>query len=178
MEDDKLTRVLEAVIMASPEPVKFERLCRVFDGEVDRKQVRAALKSLQEGLTAQGRGYRLAEIAGGYQFLTAPEYAPYVERLKSDLRKKRAHGLSRAALETLAIIAYKQPVKRVDIEAIRGVTVGDLVRALIERDLVKIVGREDSLGKPLLYGTTKKFLRQFGLKSLKDLPDPAELSLD
>lgn len=178
MEDNKLTQILEAVIMASPEPVKFNRLCGVLDGEADRQQIRKALKALQGGLVEKGRGYRLAEIAGGYQFLTAPEYAPYVERLKTDNRKKRDHGLSRAALETLAIIAYKQPVKRVDIEAIRGVTVGELIRTLIEKDLVKVVGREQTLGKPLLYGTTNRFLKQFALKSLKNLPDPAELSLD
>jgi segregation and condensation protein B len=178
MEEDKITQVLEAVIMASPEPVKFDRLCRVLDGEAERKQVRKALKTLQEELAKNGRGYRLAEIAGGYQFLTAPEYASYVKRLKTDIRKKREQGLSRAALETLAIIAYKQPVKRINIEAIRGVSVGDLIRMLIEKDLVKVVGREQSLGKPLLYGTTNRFLKQFGLKSLKSLPDPAELSLD
>jgi len=98
--------------------------------------------------------------------------------MKSDSGKKRDQGLSKAALETLAIIAYKQPVKRADIENIRGVSVGDIIRTLIEKDLVKVVGREESIGKPLLYGTTKRFLKQFGLKSLRDLPDPAELKLD
>lgn len=178
MEDGKLTKVLEALIMSSPEPVKLDRLCRAVRGDAPRKEVRKALDCLREELESQGRGYRLVEIAGGYQFLTAPEYAAYVKRLRSDLGKKREHGMSRAALETLAVIAYKQPVKRTDIEAIRGVTVGDIIRALIERDLVRVTGRDDSLGKPLLYGTTKKFLKQFALKSLRDLPDPAELSLD
>ena len=178
MENNGLTKVLEAMIMASPEPVKLDRLCRVLEKEAGRKDVRGALKDLQEQLAAGERGYRLVEIAGGYQFLTAPEYASYVESLKSDISKRRGHGVSRAALETLSIIAYRQPVKRADVEAIRGVTVGDIVRALIERELVRVVGREDSLGRPLLYGTTKKFMKQFGLKSLKDLPDPAELSLD
>jgi segregation and condensation protein B len=178
MEEDKLTRVLEAVIMASPEPVKLDRLCRVVGKEADRREVRRALGNMEKELAAQERGYRLMEIAGGYQFLTAPEYAGYVKRLKSDQSKKRDQGLSRAALETLAVIAYKQPVKRAEIEAIRGVSVGDIVRMLIERSLVRIVGREESIGKPLLYGTTTQFLKQFGLKSLKDLPDPAELKLD
>lgn len=178
MEESKLRGILEAVIMASPEPVKLDRLCRLLDGEADRKEVRAALKSLQDELVSGGRGYRLVEISGGYQFLTAPEFAPHVEKLKSDPARKREQGLSKPALETLAIIAYKQPVKRADVEVIRGVSVGDIVRTLIERDLVKVVGREESIGKPLLYGTTKQFLKLFGLKSLKDLPDPAELKLD
>lgn len=178
MDDSKLTRILEAVIMASSEPVKLDRLCRMLDKEADRKEVRTALRSLQDELVSGERGYRLVELGGGYQFLTAPEYAGYVRKLKSDSAKKRDQGLSRAALETLAIIAYKQPVKRADVENIRGVSVGDIIRALIERDFVKVVGREESLGKPLLYGTTKRFLEQFGLKSLKDLPDPAELKLD
>lgn len=178
MEDGKLIRVLEALVMASPEPVKLDRLCLVLKKEAGRKEVRKALRNLQKSLEDEGRGYQLAEIAGGYQFLTAPDCAKYVERLKSDRSQKRRHGLSRAALETLAIIAYKQPVKRAQVEAIRGVTVGDIIRSLIEQDLVKVVGRENTLGKPLLYGTTKLFLKRFGLKSLKNLPGPAELSLD
>jgi segregation and condensation protein B len=178
MEDDKLTKVLEALIMASPEPVKLDRLCQAVEGEADRKEVRQALKDMQKQLLADVRGYRLIEIAGGYQFFSAPEYEEYLRRMRSDASKKRDHGLSRAAMETLAIVAWKQPVKRADIEAIRGVSVGDIVRSLIEKDLVKVVGREDSIGKPLLYGTTKMFLKQFGLKSIRDLPSPAELSLD
>jgi segregation and condensation protein B len=168
MEESKLRGILEAVIMASAEPVKLDRLCRLLDNEADRKDVRAALKSLQDELVSGGRGYRLVEISGGYQFLTAPEFASHVEKLKSDPARKREQGLSKPALETLAIIA----------EVIRGVSVGDIIRTLIERDLVKVVGREESIGKPLLYGTTRQFLKQFGLKSLKDLPDPAELKLD
>jgi len=164
--------------MASSEPVKFNRLCAVLDGEADRAAVRRALKALEKELVEQGRPGRLKEIAGGYQLLTAPEYGKYVKKLRDDGSKRKDQGLSKAALETLAVIAYKQPVKRMDVEAIRGVSVGDIIRALIERDLVKVVGREDSIGKPLLYGTTGRFLKQFGLKSLKSLPDPAELSLD
>ena len=178
MDENKLIKVLEAVIMASAEPVKLDRLCRMLEKEAERKEIREALKSLQKELVSSERGFRLVEISGGYQFLTAPEYAGYVKKLKSDSGKKRDQGLSRAALETLAIIAYKQPIKRADVENIRGVSVGDIIRALIERDLVKVVGREESIGKPLLYGTTKRFLTQFGLKSLRDLPDPAELKLD
>ncbi len=178
MEENELKRVLEAMIMASGEPVKLDRLCRALSSEADRRSIRDALKSLAGELESGERGYRLVEIAGGFQFLTAPDYAPHVERLRSELSKKRARGMSRAALETLAIIAYKQPVKRADVEAIRGVSVGEIIRNLIEQDMVKVLGREDSLGKPLLYGTTKGFLKQFGLKSVKDLPNPAELSLD
>jgi segregation and condensation protein B len=178
MENDKLTKVLEAMIMASAEPVKLDHLCRAVEGEADRKEVRQALKDMQKQLAADLRGYRLVEVAGGYQFFTAPEYESYVRRLRSDSSKKREQGVSRAAMETLAIIAWKQPVKRADVEAIRGVSVGDVIRTLIERDFVKVVGREETIGKPLLYGTTPKFLKQFGLKSVKDLPSPAELSLD
>lgn len=178
MDEDRLVRILEAVIMSSSEPAGLDRLCRAVQKEANRKEVRKALKELESALEEQGRGYRLREIAGGYQFLTAPDYASYVKRFRADSGRKRDHGLSQAAVETLAIIAYKQPVKRVDVETIRGVSVGDIVRTLVERGLVKIVGREESIGKPLLYGTTKKFLKEFGLKSLKDLPSTAELSLD
>jgi len=178
MEDGKLVRVLEALVMASPEPVKLDRLCLVLKGKAERKEVRLALKSMGKNLRDERRGYRLTEIAGGYQFLTAPGYAKYVERLKSDRSQKRHQGLSRAAVETLAIIAYKQPVKRANVEAIRGVTVGEIIRSLIEQEMVKVVGRESTLGKPLLYGTTKRFLKRFGLKSLKSLPSSAELRLD
>jgi segregation and condensation protein B len=178
MEEEKLERVLEALIMAWPEPVKIDRLCEVLDGDAGRREVRKALEGMARRLAQEGRGYRLVEIAGGYQFLSAPEYAQYILRLKPDSSRKRDQGMTRAALETLSIIAYRQPVKRAVVEAIRGVSAGDVIRALIERDLVRVVGKEESVGKPLLYGTTKKFLDRFGLKSLKELPDPAELNLD
>ena len=177
MKEDKLKAALEAMIMASAEPVGLDRLCKALSEDVERKEVRRALKNIAEELTSAKRGYRLVEIAGGYQFLTAVECAPFVERLKGQPTRKQ-HGMSRAMLETLAIIAYKQPVKRADIEAIRGVSAGDIIRNLIEQELVKVVGKEDAIGRPLLYGTTKRFLKQFGLKSVKDLPSPAELSLD
>ena len=120
----------------------------------------------------QGRSFQIEEIAGGYQLFTKPEYYEWVAKLR---KKSGETKLSQASLETLAIIAYKQPILRADLESIRGVQSGQIIRLLMEKDLVKVIGRDESLGHPLLYGTTKKFLEYFGLKDLQDLPKIEEL---
>jgi len=170
--DVKLTTesVVEAVLFASDEPLSVARLADIVETGV--KQIRKHIENLNEKYKAGKNAFRVEQIAGGYQMLTL---SPYNDWLKKLLRVRSDGKLSPAALETLAIIAYKQPVIRVDVEAIRGVAAGEMIRGLMYKGLVKIVGRAEVLGRPMLYGTTKKFLEIFGLNSLKDLPKIEEL---
>ncbi len=162
--------VIEAVLFASDEPLTDSRLAGIV--ETEAKQVRQHIKTLNERYHANNNAFRIERIAGGYQMLTL---SPYNHWLKKLLRVRSDSKLSAAALETLAIIAYKQPIIRADIEAIRGVAVGEVIRTLCYKGLVKIVGRAEILGRPMMYGTTKKFLEVFGLNTLKDLPKIEEL---
>ena len=162
--------VVEAVLFASDEPLTEARLANII--ETSSKQVRQHIKNLNDKYRANNNAFRIEKIAGGCQMLTL---SPYNHWLKKLLRARSDNKLSPAALETLAIIAYKQPVIRADIEAIRGVAVGEVIRSLCYKGLVKIVGRAEVLGRPMLYGTTKKFLEVFGLNTLKDLPKVQEL---
>jgi segregation and condensation protein B len=162
--------VVEAVLFASDEPLKEARLADIVGTSV--KQIHTHIKNLNDKYQANNNAFRIEQIASGYQMLTL---GPYNHWLKKLLRARSDTKLSPAALETLAIIAYKQPVIRADIEAIRGVAVGEITRSLMYKGLVKIVGRAEVLGRPMLYGTTKKFLEIFGLNSLKDLPKIEEL---
>ncbi len=164
-------QAVEAVLFASDDPVPLSRLKDLIP-DAKPADIEEAVKRLQADYDSQGRAFALQEIAGGVQLLTRPEHADIISRLK---RSKSEKKLSGAALEVLAIIAYKQPVKRADVEAIRGVASGELLRALLERGLVKIVGREDVPGAPVQYGTTKEFLEAFGIRSLEDLPRPEEV---
>jgi len=170
--DGELTveSVVEAVLFASDEPLPEARLANIV--ETSAKQVRQHIESLNEKYQTHNNAFRIEQIAGGYQMLTL---SPYNHWLKKLLRARSDSKLSSAALETLAIIAYKQPIMRADIEAIRGVAVGEVVRSLCYKGLVKIVGRAEVLGRPMLYGTTKRFLEVFGLNTLKDLPKIEEL---
>jgi segregation and condensation protein B len=171
-QDTEMTveSVVEAVLFASDEPLTEARLANIVETSV--KQVRQHIESLNDKYQASGNAFRIEQIAGGYQMLTL---SPYNHWLKKLLRARSDSKLSPAALETLAIIAYKQPVIRADIEAIRGVAAGEVLRSLCYKGLVKIVGRAEVLGRPMLYGTTKKFLEVFGLNTLKDLPKIEEL---
>ena len=162
--------VVEAVLFASDEPLSAERLANIV--EITVRQVRQHIEGLNNKYQTNGSAFRIEQIAGGYQMLTLSPYNYWLEKL---LRARSDSKLSPAALETLAIISYKQPVMRADIESIRGVAAGDLIRSLMYKGLVKIVGRAEVLGRPMLYGTTKKFLEIFGLNSLKDLPKVEEL---
>ncbi len=162
--------VVEAVLFASDEPLSAARLANIV--ETDTKQVREQIKNLNEKYRANNNAFRIEQIAGGFQMLTL---SPYNHWLKKLLRVRSDNKLSAAAMETLAIIAYKQPVMRADIEVIRGVAAGEVIRSLAYKGLVKIVGRAEVLGRPMLYGTTKKFLEVFGLNTLKDLPKVEEL---
>ncbi len=162
--------VVEAVLFASDESLTEGRLANIV--ETSSKQVRQHIKNLNDKYQANNNAFRIEQIAGGYQMLTL---SPYNHWLKKLLRARSDNKLSPAAMETLAIIAYKQPVMRADIEAIRGVAVGEVIRSLSYKGLVKIVGRAEVLGRPMLYGTTKKFLEVFGLNTLKDLQQAQDL---
>ena len=162
--------VVEAVLFASDEPLTPNRLADIVG--ISAKHIREHINNLNNKYQANNNAFRIEEIAGGYQLLTLSSYNPWLKKL---LRVRSDSKLSPASLETLAIIAYKQPVIRADIEAIRGVAVGEIVRSLMYKGLVKIVGRAEVLGRPMLYGTTKKFLEVFGLNTLKDLPKIEEL---
>ena len=162
--------VVEAVLFASDEPLTVERLAKIVETSI--RQIRQHIKNLNDKYNANSNAFRIEQIAGGYQMLTL---SPYNHWLKKLLHVRSESKLSPAALETLAIIAYKQPVIRADIEAIRGVAAGEMIRNLMYKGLAKIVGRAEVLGRPMLYGTTKKFLEVFGLNTLKDLPKIEEL---
>ena len=162
--------VVEAILFATDEPLTDGRLSSIV--ETTAKQVRDCIAALNEKYAQNRNAFRIEQIAGGYQMLTLSTYNSWLRKM---LRVRSDNKLSPAAMETLAIIAYKQPVIRVDIEAIRGVAVGEVIRSLMYKGLVKIVGRAEILGRPMLYGTTKKFLEVFGLNTLKDLPKVEEL---
>jgi segregation and condensation protein B len=136
-------------------------------------QVREAVEALNARYQADGRTFRIESVAGGRQVMTLPAFAPVVQRVKGVREQGR---LTQAALEALAIVAYRQPILRADLEAIRGVACGEVLRSLMERRLVKIVGRADDVGRPMLYGTTPEFLRQFGIGRLDELPNARELN--
>ena len=158
--------VVEAVLFSTDEPVPAGKLAQIL-GAGDADDVRDHVDALNQRYESCGSSFRIESIAKGYQMLTLPVYHAWV----SKLHKERADSrLSGAALETLAIVAYKQPVLRADIEAIRGVAVGDILLRLRDMNLVRIVGRAEEIGRPLLYGTTTHFLEVFGLPNLKDLP--------
>ena len=159
-------RTLEALLFSTHHPLTAGRLAELLDLE-STKPVRRAIKELNEQYITTDRSFRVEQVAGGYQLLTLPEFG---EILKTLHQREVDAKLTKAALETLAIIAYKQPILRADIEAIRGVACGETIRSLMEKHLVKIAGRAEIPGRPILYGTTKRFLELFGLNSLKDLP--------
>lgn len=162
----ELKAILEAVLFVSPEPVPVARLMSIL-GTVSKAEVVQALDILAHDLDQDGRGIQLVQVAGGYRLVTKQEYGPWLKRMD---KAKTAQKLSRSALESLAIIAYKQPLVRSEIEEIRGVETSGVLRTLCERKLVRIVGRKDVPGRPIMYGTTKFFLEHFGLQDLSQLP--------
>lgn len=162
----ELKAILESMLFVSTEPLSVTRLVAVL-GDVTKAEIERVMRKLGEDLEQEGRGIRLVEVAGGYRLVTKQEYAPWIKRLD---KAKSAAKLSRSALESLAIIAYKQPIVRSEIEEIRGVETSGVVRTLLERKLVRIVGRKEVPGRPIMYGTTKFFLEHFGLNDLSQLP--------
>jgi segregation and condensation protein B len=170
MPPSKLKAALEALLFSSDEPLSLALLAESLDAGPDA--VAEALRELDADYRSRDAGVELREIAGGHLLVTAPEHSEWVGRL---LRGRKRVRLSRAALETMAIIAYKQPVTKVEIEAIRGVDSGAVLATLLERNLITIRGRSKVVGRPLLYGTTPEFLDYFGLRDLNELPRPEEL---
>ena len=170
MEHDRLRSVLESLLFAAETPLTVHRLNEVL-GEIEKKEIVSVLEELQAEYETAGRGFRLIEVAGGYQMRTPKENADWVK----SLFRGRPARISRATLETLAIIAYKQPIIRAEIEAIRGVDVDGVLSTLLERRLVRIVARKDVPGRPFLYGTTTEFLELFNLKDLANLPTLKEM---
>jgi len=159
---------LEALLLSTHSPLTVGRLAELL-GLSGTKAVRAAIKELNSQYESTNRSFRIEQVAGGFQLLTLPEFGDYLKKLH---QKEIDAKLTKAALETLAIIAYKQPILRADVESIRGVACGETIRSLMEKHLVKIAGRAEEPGRPILYGTTKRFLELFGLNTLKDLPQP------
>lgn len=168
---EETLQAIHALLFTSDRPVSAERLVEAL-GDTDREMVETLLSELSQQIEAWGLPYTLREIAGGYQLTTDEKFAPYI---RTFLQIKRSNKLSKSALETLAIIAYKQPVTRGDVEQIRGVSVSHAFEILQERRLIKVVGVAEAPGRPKIYRTTDEFLLQFGLGSLKDLPSIEEL---
>ncbi len=168
-----LAKLLEAALFASARPIAAEELA-VLEPEASPAELQSALEELREHYDVDGHGVELQEIGGGWQILTRAEYTEAIERAQLAARPARLSG---AALETLAIIAYRQPISRAEIEEIRGVMVGSVLKSLHERGLIDVTGRGEGLGRPLLYGTTPVFLEYFALRHLEELPRSDELAI-
>jgi len=167
---DNLVQLVEAFVFASETPLSLDRLSVLT--EQPRSDVRVAVEALVQEYQASHRGFYLAEVAGGYQFRTVDELSSWLRKLAKD----RATRFSRAALETLSIAAYRQPVTRAEIEFLRGVDSGGVMKTLLDKNLLRIVGKKDAPGRPLMYGTSRYFLELFGLRDLKDLPTLKEFA--
>jgi segregation and condensation protein B len=169
----RLTQIVEALLFASDAPLSAGDIALI-DERLDEDTVEAVVQQLREEYESQERAFTIYDIAGGYQLLTRPEFAPYLERFDTVPQQTR---LSAPALEVLAVIAYRQPIGRNEIEEIRGVGSAGVLKTLQDRSLIDVVGRSEGLGRPLLYGTTPKFLEHFGFRSLDDLPRPEDLPI-
>jgi segregation and condensation protein B len=167
----KAEQIVEAVLFASDAPLRADEIARA-DESLDEDAVEMALQALKKFYLESGRAFGLVELAEGYQLLTEPQYASYLDRLETVPRPSRLSG---PALEALAIIAYRQPIGRIEVEYIRGVGSSGVIRTLQDRGLVEVVGRGEGLGRPLLYGTTRRFLEHFAFRSLEDLPRAEDL---
>jgi segregation and condensation protein B len=184
----ELKKILEALLFSAERPLSSKEIRTILAEAVDEEtpgmtepfrnvreaQIVAVLEELKVECDTQLRSYQIVEIAGGWRLVSRPEYAPWLKKL---LDESRPHRLSPPSLETLSIIALRQPICRADIAAIRGVEVDGVIKTLLERDLITITGKSDAPGHPMLYGTTQKFLEHFGLRSLDDMPKAAELRL-
>jgi len=165
-----LSFIIESLLFVAEEPLSVQQLKAILETD-DAEAIRNALQELADEYDRRGGGFEIKQVAGGFQFRTRSEYSEWVKKLLKPSPAK----LSRAALETLAIIAYKQPIIRADVEHIRGVDCGGVLRMLLEKKLVRVLGRKDIPGRPMIYGTTRQFLEVFNLKDLRDLPSPKEI---
>ncbi|MFC1703639.1 SMC-Scp complex subunit ScpB [Candidatus Omnitrophota bacterium] len=165
-ENESIKGIVEALIFTSDKPLLIEQIKEVIE-TIDVKEIRALIEELQSDYAQRKSGVSIIEVAGGYRMCSSKEYAQYLKRFYKVRHKEK---LSMPALETLAIVAYKQPVTRLDIESIRGVNVDVVVKNLQEKGLIRTVGKKDTVGRPFVYGTTRHFLEYFGLRSLDELP--------
>ncbi len=173
-DEDELRKSIEALLFAADGPLSVEQIRDALEEAVELRAVRTICQALRLEYDKLARAFELVEVAGGFQFRTRPEYGSLVARL----RRTSPLKMSKAALEALSIVAYKQPVLRAEIERIRGVDSGGVLKALLERGLIRIVGRENLPGRPLTYGTTRRFLEVFELKNLEAMPSLEELALE
>jgi len=164
-------QIVEATLFASQTPLTSSEIARA-DEDLTVSSVDEAIQVLREAYEADDRAFQIYELGDGYQVLTRPEFAPYLEKFDS---VPRPPYLSAAALETLAIVVYRQPIGRIEVEEVRGVSASSVLRTLVDWELIEVVGRSEGLGRPLLYGTTSRFLDHFGLKDLSELPSTEEL---
>ena len=174
MDERELRSSVEALLFASEKPLSPEELQEAYESEVTAKQIKEQIDELRKEYEAGRRGFRIYEIAGGFQLASAIDFAEVLKRFYHAREKKK---MSPASLETLSVIAYRQPATRAEVEAVRGVNVDAAVKGLMEKGLIRIVGRKEVPGRPILYGTTREFLERFGLRSLEDLPPLSEYSL-
>ncbi|MFQ5587711.1 MAG: SMC-Scp complex subunit ScpB [Nitrospiria bacterium] len=172
MEDHEIKPILEALLFVSSDPLSLDRMHAVLD-RVEKSRIKSLLLQLEQEFMLSNRGFHLVEVAGGYQFVTRSDLAPWIKEME---RARAAARLSKPGLETLAIVAYKQPVTRGEIEMIRGVDAAGVLKTLLDRKLIKIVGRKEVPGRPMLYGTTRTFLKYLGLPDLASLPTLKEFA--
>jgi segregation and condensation protein B len=172
MSENNVKSVIEALLFSSDRPLTIDQVRSVL-GHMQPSDIRGVIEELKKEYETSRRGMRITEIAGGFQMITATDFAVFLKKL---YKERRVERLSRQALETLAIIAYKQPLTRMEIEAIRNVNVDNMITNLAEKNLIRISGRKKAPGRPFVYGTTKQFLEHFGLKSLDELPKIEELA--
>ncbi len=172
MERTQIKNIIEAMLFVSDKPLFLSEIKTVLEGP-DANEIKDVIAELASEFETQGRALRIKEIAGGYQIVTDTVFAPWLKKL---YKTAGADRLSGPSLETLAIIAYKQPATKPEIEAIRGVNVDGVLKTLIEKNLVKIMGRRETVGRPIIYGTTQEFLQYFGLNSLDELPKLEEFN--
>ena len=165
MPGQHLKSILESLLFISDVPLTIDRLCVILE-EYERRDIQQAVDLLREEFAGEGRGIYLAEVAGGYQFRSRPENADFIRRMV----RGKAFKFSRSALETLAMIAYRQPITRTEVEYLRGVDSGGVLKTLLEKKMIRILGKKDIPGKPLIYGTTREFLEVFNLPDLASLP--------
>ncbi len=166
MSEDNLKPVIEALLFASDKPLTIEQAKNVL-GNLEPSQVRGVLEELKSEYEQSNRGIRIIEIAGGFQMITAPGFATFLKKL---YKERHVERLSKPALETLAIVAYKQPVTKLEVESLRNVNVDGVIKSLVDKSLIRVAGRRKAPGRPYVFGTTRQFLEYFGLKSLEELP--------
>lgn len=166
MSQDNTKAALEALLFISDRPLLLEQIKKIFS-HLETAQIRAILEELKSEYLQTNRGIRLYEVAGGYQMIAAPEFVSFLRKLNKDQRQDK---LSKPALETLAIIAYKQPITKLEIESLRNVNIDGVMRSLLDKNLIRIAGRKQAPGRPKVYATTRQFLEYFGLNSLEELP--------